>query len=80
VVLTVKVPLDEPLGMVRLVVLGVAAALSLASVTVNPAVGAGPVRVTVPADEAPPVTEVGLTVTEDSPAAVDEAVNTTSTQ
>jgi len=78
VVLTVKVPLVCPLAIVMPVVLGVAAALSLASVTGNPALGAGPVRVTVPADEVPPVTEVGLTATEDSAAMVDEGVNTTS--
>ena len=78
--MTVKLPLDEPLGMVRLAGFGVAAALSLESVMGTPAVGAGAVRVTVPADELPPATEVGLTATEDTPELGAVVVNTTSTQ
>jgi hypothetical protein len=78
VVLTVNVPLDDPLGMVRLLTLGTAEELLLAMVTVRPELGAGPLSVTVPVDDVPPVTEVGLTATEDSPAA-DEGVNNTST-
>ena len=38
--------------------------LSLERLTARPPVGAGPVRVTVPVDDAPPVTLAGLTVTE----------------
>ena len=41
-----------------------AAALLLESPTVDPVDGAGPVNVTVPVEEAPPVTAVGLKVTE----------------
>jgi hypothetical protein len=37
--------------------------LLLESVTTDPPVGAGPVNLTVPVDEAPPTTEAGLTVT-----------------
>lgn len=80
VVLTVNVPLDDPLGIVRLLTLGTANELLLPMVTVMPELGAGAVRVTVPVDDAPPVTEVGLTATEDNPALVDEGVNTRSTQ
>lgn len=80
VVLMVKVPDDDPLGMVRLVTLGTAEELLLPIVTVMPALGAGAVRVTVPVDDVPPVTEVGLTATEDNAALVDEGVNTRSTQ
>jgi hypothetical protein len=39
--------------------------LLLVSVTTTPPVGAGPVRVTVPVLLAPPVTDEGLTVTDD---------------
>jgi hypothetical protein len=80
VVLTVKVPLDCPLGIVSPVGLGVAAALSLESVMATPELGAGAVRLTVPRDELPPVTELGLTVTEETPDVVAVGANTTSTQ
>jgi hypothetical protein len=45
-------------------------ALLLFKLTVAPSGGAGPVKVTVPMACVPPVTEVGLTVTEVSTAAV----------
>jgi hypothetical protein len=48
----------------------VAAALLLPSVTSAPATGAGPLSVTVPVDELPPRTDVGLSVKELSAAAV----------
>jgi len=47
-----------------------AAVLLLKSVTTAPLDGAGPVRVTVPVDDVAPTTEVGLSVTEASAAAV----------
>lgn len=78
VVLTVKLPLDDPLGTIRLAGLGEAAALSLENVMATPALGAGPLRLTVPDELLPPATEVGFSVTEDTPEP--EVVNTTSTQ
>jgi hypothetical protein len=48
----------------------VAYALLLDSVTTAPAEGAGPVSVTVPVDDVPPLTEDGLSVSELSVAAV----------
>ena len=47
-----------------------AAVLLLDRVTVIPAAGAGPVKVTVPVEDVPPVTVAGLTLTEVSEAAV----------
>lgn len=44
-------------------------ALLSESVTVIPLVGAGPVNVTVPVEDAPPTTEVGFTVTVERAAA-----------
>ena len=79
VVLTVKVPLEDPLGMVRLDGVGVAEPLSLASVMARPWLGAGLVRVTVPMDELLPATEVGLRVTDDTPDVVGAVANVTST-
>ena len=50
---------------------GVAAdVLLLVRVTTAPPDGAGPVKVTVPVDEVPPITELGLRLTEVSAAAV----------
>src|SRR5215468_2446702 len=65
-VLIVKVALALPAGMVTLAG-ALAAALLLESVTCAPAAGAGPLRVTVPVDDcAPPVTLVGLSVSEEA--------------
>ncbi len=62
-VLTVNVPVEAPAA--NLTVVGtVAWDLLLLSLTVNPPFGAGPVRVAVPVEVAPPVTELGLSVTE----------------
>ena len=47
-----------------------AAVLLLDRVTTAPPAGAGPFKVTVPVEEVPPSTEVGLTVTELRTAAV----------
>jgi hypothetical protein len=65
-VLIVKVALLLPAGTVTLA--GTPAApLLLESVTCAPAVGAGPLRVTVPVDDcAPPVTLVGFNVSEEA--------------
>ena len=48
--------------------------LLLDKVTTTPAAGAGPVNLTVPVDEVPPITEVGLSVTVDRAAAVTVSV------
>ncbi len=64
-VFTVKVTDVAPAGIVT-VAGRVALVESDANVMVSPPVGAGPVRVTVPVDEVPPVTDVGLSVTESS--------------
>ena len=42
------------------------AALSLVSDTAMPPVGAGPLRVTVPVEEFPPITLIGFSVTDDN--------------
>ena len=61
-VLTVNVPVDDPAAMV---ILDGTLALGelLVRVTTKPPIGARPVKVTVPVDEAVPLTEVGLNVT-----------------
>jgi hypothetical protein len=68
VVVTVKFALDEPPGTVTLAGTLVAVELSLNETTAPPD-GAGPVSVTVPVDELPPVTLAGLTEIADSEAA-----------
>lgn len=59
-VVIVKVAVGAPDGTVTLVGTCAAAVLLLESVTRAPPVGALPLRVTVPVDEFPPITEVGF--------------------
>src|SRR2546422_11540638 len=67
-VVTVNVTLVAPTGTVTLAGT-VAAVLSLDSVTCAPPAGAGPSSVTVPVELLPPVTVVGLSPSEERPAA-----------
>jgi len=67
-VVTVNVTLVAPTGTVTLAGT-VAAVLSLDSVTCAPPAGAGPSSVTVPVELLPPVTVVGLSASEERPAA-----------
>ena len=67
-VVTVNVALVAPAGTVTLAGT-VAAVLSLDSVTCAPPAGAGPSSVTVPVELLPPVTVVGLSASEERPAA-----------
>jgi|SRR5664279_94440 hypothetical protein len=69
-VVTVKVAVAALAGTVTLTGPCAAAGLLLESVTTAPPDGAGPFRVTMPAEEVPPITEVGFSVTELSVAAV----------
>ena len=70
VVVTVKVADFAPGATVTLAATVAAAVLLLLSATAAPPVGAAPFSVTVPVDEAPPVTVVGLTLTELTTSAV----------
>jgi hypothetical protein len=65
-VLTVKVALVAPAGTVTLEGTAATEVLLLLRVTVAPPVGAGPLSVTVPVELFPPLTEVGLSVSEES--------------
>jgi len=65
VVVTVKVAVVALAATVTLAGT-VAAALLLDSVTTAPPVGAALLKVTVPVDEVPPVTEVGFSVTDNT--------------
>jgi hypothetical protein len=65
-VLTVKVAVVAPAEMVTLAGTVATAVLLLESETVAPPYGAAPLRVIVPVDDDPPLTLLGLTVTEDS--------------
>ena len=67
-VVIVKVALVAPAATVTLAGTCAAVVLLLVSVTVAPPLGATPLNVTVPVDELPPVTLVGLTVIEDKDA------------
>ena len=69
-VVIVKVAVAAPAATVTLAGTCAAAVLLLVRVTTAPPDGAGPVKVTVPVDDVPPITEVGLRVTEVSVAAV----------
>jgi len=62
VVVAVKVALVALAATVTL--LGTLAPVVLCSDTVRPLAGAGPVKVTVPVDGLPPITEVGFMLTE----------------
>ena len=65
-VLTVNVALLAPAVIVTLEGTRATSVLLLESMTCAPPAGAGPLNVTVPADEFPPVTLVGLNVSEAS--------------
>lgn len=69
-VVTVKIPEFAPAGTVTLAGTEAAVVLLLDNVTMAPAAGAGPFKVTVPADDVAPITEEGLRVTEVRVAAV----------
>ena len=69
-VVIVKVAVVAPPATATLAGACAVAVLLLDSVTTAPLDGAGPVKVTVPMDEVPPSTEVGLSLTEVSAAAV----------
>jgi hypothetical protein len=69
-VVTVNVAVVAPPATVTFAGTVAADVLLLASVTVTPPVGAGPLNVTVPVDEVPPVTVVGFKLTPLAVAAV----------
>ena len=69
-VVIVNVALVAPAATVTLARTWAAVVLLLVRVTTAPPDGAGPVKVTVPVDEVPPITELGLRLTEVSAAAV----------
>jgi hypothetical protein len=62
----VKVAVVTPAGIVTLAATVATAVLLLVSATTMPPDGAAPLSVTVPVDELPPITEVGLNERDDS--------------
>ena len=69
---TAKLALVDPAGTITVAGTVAAAVLPLESATTMPPVGAGPLRVTVPVEGAPPDTLVGLGLKEESEGAVTE--------
>ena len=65
-VVTVNVALLAPAATVTLAGTVAAAVLSLERETAAPPLGAGPLRVTVPAEGDPPITLIGLSAIEES--------------
>ena len=65
-VVTVNVALLAPAATVTLAGTVAAAVLSLERETAAPPLGAGPLRVTVPAEGDPPITLIGLSTIEES--------------
>ena len=65
-VVTVNVALLAPAATVTFAGTVAAAVLPLERETVAPPLGAGPLRVTVPVEEDPPLTLVGLSATDES--------------
>ena len=63
-VVTVKVAVVVFAGTVTFAGTLAAPGLLLNKLTTAPLAGAGPVKITVPVDEVPPITEVGFSVTE----------------
>ncbi len=65
-VFTVNVAVVAPAEMIELAGTVATLVLLLDSETVAPPYGAGPLSITVPVEEEPPLTVVGLSVTEDN--------------
>jgi hypothetical protein len=79
-VVTVNVALEAPAGMVTLVGTVAAAVLVLERETEAPLLGAGALSATVPVEGEPPLTLVGLSVSEDSAAEPRDGDDTTPLQ
>jgi hypothetical protein len=69
-VVAANVPVVAPAANATVAGTWAAAVLLLLSVTTAPPAGAGPLSVTVPVDEVPPVTDVGFMLTEPTPGGV----------
>jgi hypothetical protein len=65
-VLTVKVAVVAPAAIVTLASTVATAVLSLDRLTTAPPVGAGPLNISVPVDDVPPVTPVGFKFRDDT--------------
>jgi len=78
-VFTVKVAVVAPAGTITLEGAVATPVLLLVSMICAPPAGAGPLRVTVPVEESPPITAEGLSVSEERVAGVtvSEAVSVT---